>query len=87
MDHRSTHVIGSRGLKKLYDLTTILKLDIVQPATSLQGLILRRRVCETVCVCETMCVYVPQEPSPSETTPWLPSPETFFKERKKNTTR
>lgn len=65
MDHRSTNVIGSRGLKKLYDLTTILKLDIVQPATSLQGLILRPRVCETVCVCETMCVYVPQEPTSS----------------------
>ena len=58
MDHRSTHVIGSRGLKKLYDLTTILKLDIVQPATSLQGLILRRRVCETVCVCVRVCVCV-----------------------------
>ena len=36
---------------------------------------------------ELSSVYVPQEPSPSETTPWLPSPETFFKERKKNTTR
>ena len=36
---------------------------------------------------ELSSVYVPQEPSPSETTPWLPSPETFFKERNKNTTR